>query len=88
MSYDNNLRGALFKNDRKRDGKRDPDYQGQCEVDRKQFWISAWIETSKKDGSEFMSLRFNPKLAKDTGSVPHKEPDRAPAEGPYDDIPF
>lgn len=59
--YDNNLSGALFKNNRKREGKTDPDYQGQAEVGGVEYWLSAWINTSKKDGSKFMSLKFNPK---------------------------
>lgn len=85
-AYDNNNSGALFRNDRKRPDRQDPDYQGQCEIDRKKFYISAWITESKKDGSKFMSLRFKPQLAKDQGAVPHKEP--AKAEDFDDPIPF
>jgi hypothetical protein len=83
--YVNNMRGVLFKNTNKRDGKKDADYRGQCEIDRKPFWIDAWINESQKDGSKFMSLRFNPKLAKDRGAVPHKE---AEPGDPGGDVPF
>ncbi|MDE2022082.1 MAG: hypothetical protein KGI71_04225 [Patescibacteria group bacterium] len=62
--YDNNLRGALFKNE-KRPGKNDPDYKGQAEIDRKPYWVSAWINESKKDGSKYMALRFEPKMARE-----------------------
>ena len=74
--YDNNLRGVLFKNDEKRDGRKDPDYRGQCEIDGTQYWLSAWIKESQKDGRKFMSLSFQPKQAKDIrGAVAHKEPE-------------
>jgi len=46
--YDNNLSGALFKNNRKRDGRQDPDYTGSCEIDHVGYWVSAWISTSRK----------------------------------------
>lgn len=86
-SYDNSMRGVLFRNDSKRADKKDPDYRGQCEIDRKPFWIDAWINESQKDGSKFMALRFKPKLAKDIkGAVAHKEPE---PDGDFDqDIPF
>lgn len=87
MNYDNNMSGVLFKNDDKREGKRDPDYRGNAEVNREQFWVNAWIKSSK-DGRKYMSLSFQPKQAKDVkGAVAHKE---APAEADdlNDKIPF
>jgi uncharacterized protein (DUF736 family) len=54
--YDNNLRGALFKNDDKESDKH-PDYKGSCEIDGRQYWLSAWIKTSKA-GKKYMSLSF------------------------------
>lgn len=83
--YDNNLSGALFRNDDKRPDKQDPDYRGNAEVDRKQFWIDAWINESR-DGKRYMKLKFRPKLAAEQSAVPHKEP--AKAEDFDDDIPF
>ena len=59
MEYDNNLTGALFKNDRKQTDQH-PDYKGSVEVDGKHFWVSAWIKKSKK-GVTFMSLNLTPK---------------------------
>lgn len=60
--------GALFKNDRKREGKKDPDYSGSVVMpDGTEFWLSAWIK--KKEGKKtFMSLSFKPKEAR------HQEP--------------
>lgn len=67
-NYDNNLSGALFKND-KGDNPKRPDYRGECEIEGVQYWISAWIKESQK-GTKFMSLAFQakdeaPKLAAD-----------------------
>jgi hypothetical protein len=60
VDYDNNLTGALFRND-KGDNDRRPDYKGFCEINGQQYWISSWIR-DKKDGSgKFMSLRFEAK---------------------------
>lgn len=74
-TYDNNLRGVLFKNDDRRND-RDPDYRGQCEIAGTQYWLSAWIKEAQKDGRKFMSLSFTPKQAKQiSGAVAHKEPD-------------
>lgn len=56
--YDNNMRGVLFKNDRKEKDSH-PDYKGSCEVDGQEMWISAWIKDGQK--GKFMSLSFSPK---------------------------
>ena len=86
MNYDNNMSGVLFRNDDKREGKRDPDYRGNAEVNREHFWVSAWIKSSK-DGRKYMSLSFQPKQAKDVkGAVAHKE--APPVDEPSDEIPF
>ncbi len=89
QQYDNNRRGVLFKNEDKRDGKQDADYRGNCEIDGVQYWLDAWINTSKDGKKKFMSLKFNPKMAAEhrTGAPPKKAP--AP-EPPFEDdmIPF
>ncbi len=66
-NYDNNMRGVLFKNKDKEEAKH-PDYKGQCEVDGKQCWVSAWIKTPKAGGDKFMSLSFQFKNAQQGGS--------------------
>lgn len=55
--YDNNMSGALFKNDKKTED-RHPDYTGQCEINGRQFRISSWLRVGKKSGQKFMSLAF------------------------------
>jgi hypothetical protein len=88
QDYDNNLRGVLFKNDRKEKDTH-PDYKGSCEVDGTEYWLSAWIKDGRN--GKFMSLAFT-----------EKEEERAPAPAPRgrnggreqrrddfdDDIPF
>jgi len=49
--YDNTNSGALFKND-KQGNDNWPDYRGQINVNGEDFWISAWLKTSKKDGKK------------------------------------
>jgi hypothetical protein len=61
-AYDNNFKGALFAN-RKRRNDNDPSHQGQCEVNGVEYWISAWVNESTKDGSRYFSLRFKEKDA-------------------------
>jgi uncharacterized protein (DUF736 family) len=55
--YDNNLRGVLFKNERKT-AQNHPDYTGNCEIEGKEYWISAWIKQGRNSGKNFMSLAF------------------------------
>ncbi len=58
--YDPNMRGVLFKNDKKGNEKR-PDYRGSCVINNVDMNISGWIQASKKTGDKFMSLRFEAK---------------------------
>ena len=59
MTYDNTNSGALFRNDKKASEKH-PDYRGDINVGGKDFWVSAWVKTSKK-GTKFMSLSVTEK---------------------------
>ena len=56
--FDNTNRGALFKNkDKKTDDH--PDYTGRLNVGSDEFWLSAWLKTSKA-GQKYMSLSVTP----------------------------
>jgi|DEB0MinimDraft_10_1074344.scaffolds.fasta_scaffold425623_1 hypothetical protein len=61
--YDDNLSGALFKNDNKQ-RENQPDYRGSCEIEGTQYWMSAWIKQIGKGdraGQSFMSISFQEK---------------------------
>lgn len=84
--YDNTNRGALFRNHRKEKDTH-PDHQGTINVDGKDYWLSAWVKTSSKDGSKFFSLSVKPKEV----NAPPREPadsTPAPSKDFDDDIPF
>ena len=57
--FDDTNRGVLFRDDKKsKDG--DRDYSGSINVGGTEYWLSAWIKTSKA-GRKFMSLSVKPK---------------------------
>jgi hypothetical protein len=58
QQFDNNMRGVLFKNDRKEKDTH-PDYKGSCEIEGTEMWVSAWIKQGNK--GKFMSLSFEKK---------------------------
>jgi uncharacterized protein (DUF736 family) len=80
--YDNTNSGALFKNDDKQSEKH-PDYRGQINVNGEEFWLSAWVKTSKK-GQKFMSLSVQPKESR-ASSQREREQVREDLD---DDLPF
>ncbi len=79
QQYDNNLRGVLFKNDRKENEKH-PDYKGSCEIEGNEYWLSAWIRSGDK--GKFMSLSFTLKEEK---KAPPKRPQQKNG-GAFDDM--
>lgn len=50
----------LFKNTERRND-RDPEYRGSGQINGREYWASAWINVSKKDGSKYLSVKFKPK---------------------------
>jgi hypothetical protein len=64
MPYDDENKGALFRNERKTRDEQ-PGWRGSAKVDGKEYWISCWVNTAgpqaKNPGSKYMSLRFDPK---------------------------
>jgi len=83
VQHDNTNSGALFKNDKEGKESR-PDYRGTLNVNGTEFWISAWLKSSKA-GQKYMSLSVQPKLAKD---IPGAVAQKAPSADFADDIPF
>lgn len=60
-NFDNTNSGALFKNKAKTKDAQ-PDYKGDINIDGVEYWLSAWIKTSKA-GETYMSLSPQPKKA-------------------------
>lgn len=91
QQYDNRGRGVLFKNDNKSED-RDPDYRGNITLqDGTECWLDAWINTAKKDGRKFMSLRMKPKMAREHAGASQNPPAQkaeAPSEDFDSDVPF
>jgi uncharacterized protein (DUF736 family) len=88
--YDNTNRGALFRNEDKQ-ADTHADYRGSINIGGQEFWLDAWIKTSKK-GTKYMSLSVKPKMARDHRGAPANPPPRREAESSRqdfdDDIPF
>jgi hypothetical protein len=89
VGYDNTNTGALFRNnDKTEEHETWPDYRGNINVDGTEYWLSAWLKTSK-NGVRYMSLSIKPKNA-DTAK-PKNGTARSAGGGsdPFDDtIPF
>lgn len=95
-NYDNTNSGALFKND-KREHDKQPTMKGSINVEGKDFWVSAWTNTSQK-GDKYISLRLTPKEEIQETTDPQaqyrpaaKSPAPQPAAAPAaqdDEIPF
>lgn len=77
MNYDPNMRGVLFKNDKTGNDRR-PDYRGSCVINNVDMNVSGWIQTSKKSGDKFLSLKFETKTAVKGG--PRKAEPKLPAQ--------
>lgn len=91
-NYDNTNRGALFKNN-ERASDNHPDYRGRINVDGVEYWLSAWLRTSKA-GDKYMSLSVQPKdTAQAAPQLPSKQAESRVATygdlgGADDPIPF
>lgn len=90
MNFDNTNKGVLFKNEDKK-ADTHADYRGQINIDGREFWLDAWIKSSKA-GKKYMSLSIKPKMAQEhagaTRNPPARQPDPPPQHELDDDIPF
>jgi hypothetical protein len=83
-NFDNTNRGILSKNMNKT-ADNHPEYSGSINVDGTDYWLSAWIKESSKDGKKFFSLSVKPKDAPKSKAKAKKEEDL----GDFDqDVPF
>lgn len=58
--YDNELRGALFQNDKGTGAgsERRPDYRGTVQVEGKTYKIAGWKRMTRAGNKPFLSLSF------------------------------
>jgi uncharacterized protein (DUF736 family) len=97
--YDNNMRGVLFRAEKKND--KAPDYTGNCEIEGVEIRLAGWVRTAKS-GKKFLSLALSypqnceAKLVRELRELPYPA-DTTPneaiatAEKPVDDddeLPF
>ena len=78
--WDDQNRGALFKNERKTEDQH-ADYNGSINVAGHDYWLNAWIKTSKA-GKKFMSLSVKQK----DGKPAPRQPDRGAGPSRNDDM--
>lgn len=72
--YDNTNRGVLFRNNRKEEGDKKPEYTGSLNVDGVEFFLDAWLKTSQ-NGAKFMSVSVK---RKDKQAEPPRTQQKAP----------
>lgn len=58
-TYDNELKGVLFKNEDKEQDSH-PDYRGNAQIEGIGYFMDAWINTAES-GRKYMSFRFKKK---------------------------
>lgn len=87
--YDDRNRGQIWKNEKKREGKQDPDFTGSVNVDGKDFWVSAWKrKPDASDRAPALSFSVKPKDGKPQAAE-QEPPKRTARHTDMDDeIPF
>lgn len=53
--------GSVFRNDRKREGKKDADFAGSGMVNGEEVWIDMWTKPPEGTKKGFFSISFRPK---------------------------
>lgn len=80
MSYDNTNRGAIWKNDDKREDNH-PDFKGSLNVNGVEFWVSAW---KRKEGAApkapALSFSIKPKDEQPQQSISQRAMPKGPAK--------
>lgn len=92
--YDNTNSGVLFKNENKQKmaGQKDtskwPEYQGSLNADGKEYFMSAWVKKSRKDGTMFMSVSIKAKDEQPASSPGAQKQAPKPDSFDDDELPF
>jgi uncharacterized protein (DUF736 family) len=80
-TYDNNMTGALFRNDRATHEKA-PSHTGTLEINGVKYRLAAWVKEKKSDGQKFFSLKVEP-LDAPREQAPSAQPDPLDADIPF-----
>lgn len=81
--YDNKNTFTLFRNNKKREGKNDADFNGTfTDADGNEYWLNAWSKTPKSGGEKFLSGTVKRKDASRSAPPPQKRVEMS------DEIPF
>lgn len=84
--YDNTNRGAIWPNDRMREGKQDPEFTGHLNVDGVEYWFNAWKrKPDAKKGSPSLTFSVS---RKDQNRAPNPQSQPEPEPDFSDDIPW
>jgi hypothetical protein len=79
MAYElNEGQGTLFRNDKKPEGSKQPDYRGEAKLDGVLMEVAGWLKDGKN--GKWMSLSIKPKDSRPEASPREMNPDA--------DIPF
>jgi len=64
MAYETkNNTASVFRNERKREGKQDPDFTGSAVINGEAFWVDMWTKEPKEGKKGFFSVSFRSKEA-------------------------
>ena len=66
QEYDNELRGSMFRNDRKTKDNQ-PDYRGSAQIEGVEYWVSAWVREGKT--GPFLSMSYTAKDSRGSESA-------------------
>ena len=78
--FDNTNRGVLFNERANKTKDNDRDYSGSLNVEGVEYWLSGWINQSKK-GLTYLTIKLKPKEEK-----PKAVESQRAAEGQRDDF--
>lgn len=79
--YDNTNSGILARNENRKTDKH-PEFTGTLNVDGREYWLSAWVNTGKPggkmDGKRYFSIKVSPKETKARPSLDDGYDDNLP----------
>jgi hypothetical protein len=78
--------GSLFRNHKKEEGSKQPDYRGDAMIGGEVMEISAWVKEG--NGGKFFSLNIKPKQTQEREEKPAPAKVASKFDVLADDIPF